>query len=449
MLNSIYIDGYRNLKNLQFDIRPGLNVLLGSNGVGKSNLMEACNFLSKVSRVNLTDIPSIAGENDLLKFFYLGNEFHNISSREFTENPEAIFEHNNVIHFKVEGTSITSCMDISEQQGKSTSKNENSIRLESQYVYDFKIGVENLKFYPLLYLSQSVNFHFSVEGKQVGEINLEFAGPKFSIHQDTHYLNAKIDNKINKKIASLEYLTDTFESKSLLTKLGENFYPIKNILNEMSFAQPLEILPNLIRSESFEITGRSIEYDGRGLFSILANLYQQNNEKFDEIVEHFNVISSDEIGVEIEMTSRKFIKCINVILDRNNGSKSRVPIQQLSDGYLKWFSLVSALLLTDYNIIIDEPENFLDTIMQSEFPRYLRDTRESKKQSCLLTTHSETIINSLKPDEIILVDSPNGFARVRRVEEIDRLKKNMYSSGFQLGWYFHSGSLECYCDTRI
>ena len=94
------------------------------------------------------------------------------------------------------------------------------------------------------------------------------------------------------------------------------------------------------------------------------------------------------------MANMKF----NVNLSRNNDTRESIPIQLISDGYLKWFSFVTALSLTDNNIIIDEPENFIDTTIQSEFPEYLRDEIENKGLSCFLTTHSETLVNYLKPD---------------------------------------------------
>ena len=445
MLNSIYIDGYRNLKNLKIDLRPGLNVFIGANGVGKSNIMEASHFFTQLLHYSLNNSPSKIGVRSARSLFFLDGNDRKVSQNGSIEDLYAIFQHEDTIHFRVEGTSVTSCLDISQPRNQSDQDECKSIELKTQYIYDCKIGIELPKLQPLLFLSQDANFQFSVENKPVGEIKLEFNGPNFEIHQDTQYLNSKIDKKITRRMDSLKSLTDTYEFNSILIKLGESFYPIKNILNEIRFAQPLEILPKLIRSERLELSGFGIKLGGTGLFSTLAHLYLDDKGKFDEVVENFKAITSDVNGVEIEMRDQYLIKKMNVNIDRYNGATSRIPIQLLSDGYLKWFSLVVALSLTDDNILIDEPENFMDTIMQSEFPRYLRDELEFKNVSCFLTTHSETLVNSLTPEEINFVDSPNGIARVRRIKEIDRLKKNMNKSGFPLGWYFHTGSLECYC----
>lgn len=445
MLNSIYIDGYRNLKNLKIDFRPSLNVLIGANGVGKSNIIEAIYFFTRLLSDSLNHTPLNVGVSNIRNLFHQNANDLKISPKDSTENLEAIFDHNDVIHFRVEGTSVTSCLDISQPRSQSEQGDCQSIKLRTKYVYNCKIGLELQKLEPLLFLSQNANFQFSVEDKAVGNIDLDFSGPRFKVHQDTQYLNDKIDNRITMLINSLNHSIDSYEFNSLFTRLGECCYPIKNIINEIGFSHPLELSPNLIRNEMLEMAWFGIERDGRGLFSTLAHMHLYNKEKFDEVVGNFKAIFSDVIGVEVEMANQHEIKKINVNLSRNNDTRESIPIQLISDGYLKWFSFVTALSLTDNNIIIDEPENFIDTTIQSEFPEYLRDEIENKGLSCFLTTHSETLVNYLKPDEIILVDSPAGFARARRIDEIERLKKNMYISGFPLGWYFHTGSLELYC----
>lgn len=40
-LSNIKVENFRNLENFEIDLQPGLNVILGENNVGKSNLIDA------------------------------------------------------------------------------------------------------------------------------------------------------------------------------------------------------------------------------------------------------------------------------------------------------------------------------------------------------------------------------------------------------------------------
>ena len=45
-LKSLYAKNFRNFKTLKLDLKPGINLILGDNGVGKTNLVEIVYFLS-------------------------------------------------------------------------------------------------------------------------------------------------------------------------------------------------------------------------------------------------------------------------------------------------------------------------------------------------------------------------------------------------------------------
>jgi len=44
-INRIEVDGFRNLKGIEIDFDPGINLIVGENGAGKSNLLEAIYYL--------------------------------------------------------------------------------------------------------------------------------------------------------------------------------------------------------------------------------------------------------------------------------------------------------------------------------------------------------------------------------------------------------------------
>ena len=122
-----------------------------------------------------------------------------------------------------------------------------------------------------------------------------------------------------------------------------------------------------------------------------------------------------------------------------------LPINSISDGALKWFSLATVILLSDQPIIIDEPENFLHPEMQERLIQLIRDEAEFNEQIGILTTHSESVLNTLDPNEIILVHLCNQTTRANRVSQPEKLQEEMDRTGFSLGWIYQTGALDDYC----
>lgn len=46
VLKRLELSKFRNFSNLQLDFNEGLNVIIGQNGVGKTNIVEAIHYLS-------------------------------------------------------------------------------------------------------------------------------------------------------------------------------------------------------------------------------------------------------------------------------------------------------------------------------------------------------------------------------------------------------------------
>ena len=94
--------------------------------------------------------------------------------------------------------------------------------------------------------------------------------------------------------------------------------------------------------------------------------------------------------------------------------------------------------------MIEEPENYLHPWMQVEFRRMLRERCEEDKDllTVLVSTHSETVVNCAKPDEVILCNMRDGITEVSRPSNADQLSKEINKSGFGLGYFYVSGAVD-------
>ena len=68
VLDRISIKGFKSIRSAELEIRP-INVLIGANGSGKSNLLEAMAFLRAIRMANLQRYVGIAGGADRLLHF--------------------------------------------------------------------------------------------------------------------------------------------------------------------------------------------------------------------------------------------------------------------------------------------------------------------------------------------------------------------------------------------
>lgn len=61
MLRRIQVSGFKSLQNFDLALRPGMNVLIGPNGSGKTNIINFIEFLSFLSRDSLLDAVGRSG----------------------------------------------------------------------------------------------------------------------------------------------------------------------------------------------------------------------------------------------------------------------------------------------------------------------------------------------------------------------------------------------------
>jgi predicted ATPase len=116
----------------------------------------------------------------------------------------------------------------------------------------------------------------------------------------------------------------------------------------------------------------------------------------------------------------------------------------MSDGTIKWLTLITAILTSKTIFSIEEPENFLHPWMQAEIANIMRENIEEKKNHSfvIMTTHSESLLNHSRPEEIILVDLLEGKTSAKRITNIQLLKDEIANSGFGLGHFYFSDSFE-------
>jgi predicted ATPase len=118
----------------------------------------------------------------------------------------------------------------------------------------------------------------------------------------------------------------------------------------------------------------------------------------------------------------------------------------MSDGTLKVFAYL--LLLEDPSpppfLCIEEPENGLYHRLLESLAHEFRQhaTGKANASQIFLTTHQPYLVDSLRPDEVWIMERANdGFSTIRRASD-DDLVRNLVSQGLPLGGLWYSDYLD-------
>jgi predicted ATPase len=116
----------------------------------------------------------------------------------------------------------------------------------------------------------------------------------------------------------------------------------------------------------------------------------------------------------------------------------------MSEGTIKWLSLITAILTHHTIFAIEEPENFLHPLMQQEIVKIMREAgiRRGGSSFMIMSTHSETLLNAAQPDEILVVSMHHGSTTAIRPPNEEAVRREIQATGFGLGHFYITGALD-------
>jgi predicted ATPase len=170
-----------------------------------------------------------------------------------------------------------------------------------------------------------------------------------------------------------------------------------------------------------------LNLDGSNMEQVLKRLLQQSNTR-EEIYEWLSLfvpafskvdVSSNELSDTdtLEFYEKDFEKPFNKKL--------------ISDGTYNILTLLAAIYQSDTPqfICIEEPENGLNPYVVKELVTFFREQCREKGHNIWLNTHSQTLVNQLKPEEIIVVNKENGNTIAKQF-----IGKDMHGMAMDTAW---------------
>ncbi|MBL7846151.1 MAG: AAA family ATPase [Cyclobacteriaceae bacterium] len=444
MITKIEVDGFKSLSKFDLRLKKGLNILVGPNGSGKTNVILFFEFLSNIITYEIGSAISLVGGAGTI-FQKIGEQRYvdKISSKIYgciQIRPKTYFVYEYFFEIKISFDKDNVYFINQEIRLRSASKFWSDPD-DKKYTKEWDFHVQFIK-------GQDES-----EDLKILQFNREKIPPRFSFSATKSAPGLK------------DYLLDYgLSHNSIVRCLFQVVEYSRMIQTDLKGGETFNIIPSRVRELEDLATPPGIRKDGSGLATTLyamkkgkrslprmersrvllrsEHLRTYGPETLKRIITYLKAANSTIKSLEVDNDpfSNKLIVKVSV----TTGSYEAVlPLSAMSDGTIKWLTLITAILTSRSIFSIEEPENFLHPWMQAEIASIMRDHLSEKGSYAfvLMTTHSESLLNSARPEEVIKVDLREGGTVAKRITRLKAVKREISLSGFGLGHFYFANAL--------
>lgn len=391
MIKKAVIHNYRSCLQTEVELHPELTVLIGANGVGKSNILQAFDLISKIENTRKI-APELVDSLD-------GYSRSNVILQIETDRENRYTIDFSMIYLEEETTNTETLKLVDIKYAKD---------IQEYRFLDFDI----FEFSSFTHLLNNEKFYGTDNDKRKKEI------PIVSSFRNISYYSAGQFTSARNCPASIEisrYNLPAYEhSGKPYTKYIRDLYQCfinrKNI-----FSQYLHI----IGEESFNLV-EDIRFDTKDLP---------------------NKNSISEIEDNAQLPERQIV----TLSFRVNGSY--LFPSQLSDGTFRTLALIFYLLSDESDLLlIEEPEISVHHGLLSSIVELIK--QESKRKQIVISTHSELVLDAVQPENVLMItkDTEKGTLAERLTKKLSKnefkaLEEYLETQG-NLGEYWLETGLE-------
>ncbi|WCS24830.1 ATP-binding protein [Methylobacterium sp. NMS14P] len=451
MLRTLECSGFKSFDGFKIDFKPGLNVIVGPNGSGKTNIILFLQFLGSLRRMPLIEaIGQVGGAGTAFR----RQKYHVAED----------------IRFKIIGGGVyfdyyaeKSFLGAYEYEGTvSFSTSDGSLVFKHQRLTGFID--RDLKGDGLFDKTRRPNFDIETRLNVDGNVDTVIHALDKS---DLRYHKRQSEDEARFQISDTSrHLANNFVLYSYLDRIVQNAdFPSQDLAGSTSY----NILPSKVREPEDIASPATVQPDGSGfaatLYALQTDIDQvdhrykplfYNKRSFrnassirKQIISSGRLINDAISNINVKPDA--FESKLRILVDLDyNGVVTRLPFSFVSDGTAKWYALVTAVITNRRLFAIEEPENFLHPNMQAEIVNLVRNQYSDRfdiedndiDRFAIVTTHSETILNHCRPDEIIVVSMDQGYTVASRASNSEDLDAEIRRTGFGLGYYYIAGAIE-------
>lgn len=413
-ISSINICNFRNFVNEEIKFNDSLNIIIGHNNAGKTNLLKVLNLVIDINHTKRLEIADFNKE---------------ISLEELKENPPKV--EIQVSIKKSENTSESYFDDLVTISSWLTKLEDD---FEAKLTYVFFLPENDLQNYHTMISHVDTNLDENKQ-KQIIWNLIEHNFLRLYIHKiyggdssnketaDRESLS-KIDVQFLDAIRDIE--RDLFTGKNTLLREVLEFFIDYDIKSDDKKDK------DQIRAE---IRTRKDDFENNmsGLIDILRTRLDAGKK---EILEYTEQTGASFNGAMPDFDSSpsdfEMLSTLKLIVQYETGIKIPITHNGLGFNNLIYISLLLAKMQLNSSqeyfgsnskifstLIIEEPEAHLHPSMQYKFLKFLKENHKSKKvRQIFITSHSSNITSAVDIEDIICISSNSGTTKASNFKEI-------------------------------
>lgn len=404
-IRKLHIENYKSLKNVQFELNEGVNIFIGKNNSGKSNLIDAFLFLSAVMESNVNNAISNYGGYKELVFGKV--------------------EQNNII-FEIVFT-------LSENDMSSLFQ---KLSLEPEISFDdFKSKISNEVTYQIeIGEKEPVQEKITIELEGADVVYAE--GKKGDVHYAHHVLQSLKDLMLN---GNQQYAQTEGRSPGIPLPmiLHSPIKPEENLLLMLhdfikSFVPMSAVRQSPVKLPVLGTT--KLTPDATNLPQVLNSIASSNRALFETIMDNAGAII-DEIqeirAPVIKGTNETYVSTVEKAFGNEEFTWKHV-----ASGTKEILYLVTLLHTTQEGnfLMIEEPEIHLHSDAIWKLLSLIETVCQSDDKQVLITTHSPILIDQLPFDKIYAVTKEVGQTAVMPLKEEKQVENVLFQAGIPNSW---------------
>ena len=162
-------------------------------------------------------------------------------------------------------------------------------------------------------------------------------------------------------------------------------------------------------------SSKKLNFNGDNLEYVLQRLLLE--DKAEGITDWLNLVRPGFENIKIE----KGLSETPVLQFYEAGYEKPFGKNLISDGTFNILCILTAIYQTDEPqfLCIEEPENGLNPYVLTELVKFMRTICKEKGHYIWMNTHSQTIVNNLLPEEMIILNKEDGITKAKQLTEKD------------------------------
>jgi predicted ATP-dependent endonuclease of OLD family len=395
-ISKIFIEGFRNFKKTEIQFNQGINVIIGHNNGGKTNLLKALSLILDSSSGN--------PKNLCVDDFYKNIELESI--KKFPPSIRISVFINESDNENLYGDDLATVSNWITQL-------ENPY--EARLTYEFFLPEKERDLYEkLIGDADNVEEGWKIIKRDfIRKYNYKIYGgdPKLQNQAERENLQ-KFDFQFLDAIRDVE--RDMFTGRSTLLKEVLYFFMDYQIKKDTSISPEQQTEQIRIKQKEFINKAEPLLED------LLERISEGQNEILDYATKTGASFNRAKPTFDGDISEIELLSPLRLIIEEQTGIK--VPATHNGLGYnnLIYMSLLLAKMQANADgnyygsnaklfpiLVIEEPEAHLHPSMQYKFLKFLKENKEKKVRQVFITTHSTHITSAVTLDEIICLHKEN------------------------------------------